>query len=336
MAESKSTLKNYAEPTKFSWQDGVAWKPSEKRLSLYKVRYSYSPRRTQSTSRDFCKKMVDIAKDEITYRWEDIYSMGRDGVNSELAAKGKNSYSIWLYKGGKYCHHYWRRRVFVRKYIGIKVPEWISKVIGGKDSFQKAISFGDVDVDPNVNSFAELLTGAILKEMPIPDMDKVNIFRSIKDPKKFVTHRLRQFMLLYLEHAGMPANLILKTMNNAFKSFDSLTKFLRQISKGNDRMIGIPNPKRSSSDKLENDTEIDVREARRRAIKYIPNRRRVATKPIDMKDGGAYRSGGETGHIARRVVHEAGLEVKRQLRRTVSQIENDLLEKSKQAIFGTF
>lgn len=333
MAESRSALKAYAKPQKISYQDGVAWKKSEARLSLYKVRYSYSPKRTQKTSRDFCVKMVDIARENITYRWEDIYKMGRDGVNSELAARGHSTYSIWLYKGGKYCHHFWTRRVFLRKWAGINVPEWIGTFMRGKENMKRIMKIGEIDVDPNVNSWATMMSGSIIKEMPLADIDKVRIFQSIKDPELFVTHRIRQFITLYLESVGMPVSLILKTLEGALSSLDKATAFLNKISKGKDRKLGVP-VSRSDTKNLENDDEIGVREARRRNIRYIVNRRRVTIKPIDMKDGGAYRGGGEVGYAVRRAPHEAGLIAKREIKRTVSQIERELLERSKRILFG--
>ena len=94
--------------------------PSEKskedtRTGLYKVRYAYSPPRTQTDSRQFCQSMVSRAKKGMVYRKEDIIKMQAAGVNSEFSAKGESNYSIWLYKGGVNCHHYWNRRVYFRK-----------------------------------------------------------------------------------------------------------------------------------------------------------------------------------------------------------------------------
>ena len=80
---------------------------------LYKIRYRYS-QNVSSKSRTFCKNMVANSNMGVVYRYEDIKSM--DGqVNTEFAPKGKSSYSIWLYKGGAYCHHKWVRQVYRRK-----------------------------------------------------------------------------------------------------------------------------------------------------------------------------------------------------------------------------
>ena len=63
--------------------------------------------------------MVQNSKQGVIYRFEDIESM--DGqVNTQFSPKGESSYSIWLYKGGAYCHHRWVRQVYVRKREGGK------------------------------------------------------------------------------------------------------------------------------------------------------------------------------------------------------------------------
>ena len=87
---------------------------------LYKIRYRYSPKRTQANSRVFCVKMVDDAKKGTVYRVEDILEMSRDGVNSQFSPRGESTYNIWLYKGGVNCHHFWTRVVYFRKRDGGK------------------------------------------------------------------------------------------------------------------------------------------------------------------------------------------------------------------------
>lgn len=95
----------YAEPDDKSGQD----------KGLFKIRYSYAPQAVSENSRDFCGQMVSAAKQGIVYRREDIIKMGKQGVNGEFAPSGKSNYSIWLYKGGSNCHHYWMRNVYFRK-----------------------------------------------------------------------------------------------------------------------------------------------------------------------------------------------------------------------------
>lgn len=97
-------FKRYAEPDSKSKID----------KGLYKIRYRYSEN-IADNSRLFCRNMVANAKRGISYRFEDINQMSADGINKEFAERGKSKYSIWLYKGGCYCHHKFIRQVWFRK-----------------------------------------------------------------------------------------------------------------------------------------------------------------------------------------------------------------------------
>ena len=100
-----------ATPNRESEQDGKT--PASKLLGYtFLVRYYYSPNRVKKTSREFCKKMVAAKK---VYRKEDIKAMDRIAVNAGFGKNGSDTYSIWLYKGGARCHHYWSRRTYLRK-----------------------------------------------------------------------------------------------------------------------------------------------------------------------------------------------------------------------------
>jgi len=88
---------------------------SDQDRGLFKVRYGYAPKRDSANSRDFCSRMVAASKDGVVYRKEDILKMGSQGVNGQFAPRGKSTYSIWLWKGGAYCHHFWTRKVYFRK-----------------------------------------------------------------------------------------------------------------------------------------------------------------------------------------------------------------------------
>ena len=100
-----------ATPYRESEQDGKT--PASKLLGYtFLVRYYYSPNRVKATSREFCKKMVRARK---VYRKEDIKSMDRIAVNAGFGKNGSDTYSIWLYKGGARCEHYWSRRTYLRK-----------------------------------------------------------------------------------------------------------------------------------------------------------------------------------------------------------------------------
>jgi len=92
-------------------------KPSSQDEGIFKVRYAYMPIRKSAESRDFCKKMERFTENEIVFRKEDIDMMSFRGVNSQLGHKKRN-YSLFLYKGGVNCHHYWELRVYKKKVGG--------------------------------------------------------------------------------------------------------------------------------------------------------------------------------------------------------------------------
>jgi hypothetical protein len=93
-----------AKPSKSSSQDNKG----------YKVRYAYMPMRKSPDSRLFCTKMEALTGRDIVFRLEDINQMSFRGVNNELGHKGRN-YSLFKYKGGKNCHHFWEKRVYKKK-----------------------------------------------------------------------------------------------------------------------------------------------------------------------------------------------------------------------------
>ena len=95
-----------ANPNASSEQDGQV---EEK---FFKVRYQYAPLTTKQNSREFCKKMVSAKK---VYRKEDIERMGSQAVNAGFGLNGSDTYSIWLYKGGANCHHFWMRKTYQAK-----------------------------------------------------------------------------------------------------------------------------------------------------------------------------------------------------------------------------
>jgi len=73
----------------------------------YKVRYEYTG--STNPQREFCVKMMGSGK---LYRKEDIIAMEQIAVNPGWGAKGADTYSIWLYKGGGNCYHKWVRKTF--------------------------------------------------------------------------------------------------------------------------------------------------------------------------------------------------------------------------------
>ena len=82
----------------------------------FRVRYQYAPLRTQSNSREFCKKMVSAKK---IYRKEDIQQMSKKPVNAGWGKGGAATYDLWFYKGGGACHHFWMRKTYMAKAEGV-------------------------------------------------------------------------------------------------------------------------------------------------------------------------------------------------------------------------
>lgn len=91
--------------------------PSTQDNGVYKVRYAYMPVRNSVDSRKFCKHMENYTSENIVFRKEDINMMSFKGVNKELGHNRQN-YSLFKFKGGKNCHHFWELRVY--KKIGGK------------------------------------------------------------------------------------------------------------------------------------------------------------------------------------------------------------------------
>jgi hypothetical protein len=110
-------FKRYAKPDKKSRDD----------KGIFLIRYAYGPKHHKTNSRTFCKNMVAASRAGVVYRREDIESM--DGVNSQFAAKGETSYSIWRFKGGVNCHHQWMRLTYQRKTIKGKIIPLTDKEI---------------------------------------------------------------------------------------------------------------------------------------------------------------------------------------------------------------
>jgi hypothetical protein len=98
-----------ARPNAKSEQDG-----ENKKGWKYKVRYQYAPQKFDDETREFCRKMVQANK---LYRKEDIMQLSSKPVNKGWGKDGADTYSIWLYKGGGSCRHYWERRVYMSKTV---------------------------------------------------------------------------------------------------------------------------------------------------------------------------------------------------------------------------
>ena len=97
-----------ARPNARSTQDGV----NDSYNDYYKVRYVYTKDRALSQrgeTREFCKLMTRAKK---VYRKEDLLQLTNKPVNKGWGPRGAATYSIWLFKGGGNCHHYFSRIVF--------------------------------------------------------------------------------------------------------------------------------------------------------------------------------------------------------------------------------
>lgn len=98
-----------ANPNARSKQDGL----NRSKTEFYKVRYVYTNDNflinKSGTNRDFCRKMESAEK---IYRKEDILRMSKLKVNPGFGPYGADKYSIWLYKGGPQCQHFWLRRIY--------------------------------------------------------------------------------------------------------------------------------------------------------------------------------------------------------------------------------
>jgi hypothetical protein len=87
---------------------------------LYKLRYAYSQNISTNkdgeiVTRQFCRKMVQMSQSGAIFRYEDIEKMSENGVNKFFAPQGENSYNLFRYVGGCFCHHFWKRLIYVRK-----------------------------------------------------------------------------------------------------------------------------------------------------------------------------------------------------------------------------
>ena len=123
-----------ARPNARSKQDGTNKSDNE----FYKVRYVYTKDNflsQEGSTRDFCSKMMSARK---VYRKEDIIQMGSRAVNAGWGPKGADTYSIWLYKGGGNCHHFWLRQIYKTSLRGAKSNIKPSEAI----SYTKALSEG--------------------------------------------------------------------------------------------------------------------------------------------------------------------------------------------------
>lgn len=89
---------------------GDARKRSKQDTSLFKVRYKYAG--NPNPQRGFCRTLMAANK---VYRYEDLKAAENMVVNAGFGKGGSNTYSIWKYKGGVNCKHFWERVIYLKK-----------------------------------------------------------------------------------------------------------------------------------------------------------------------------------------------------------------------------
>ena len=97
------------------------------KIGLFKLYYRYSSN-LSSDSRNFCRIMVALRKARNVYTRKAILNAGSRAVNPGFGKNGSNTYSVWNWKGGVYCHHFWERVWYFRK----RVPKGEKITIDGK------------------------------------------------------------------------------------------------------------------------------------------------------------------------------------------------------------
>lgn len=101
---------------------------------LYITRYRYTGE-LQDNTRKFCRRMLSADK---LYRKEDIEAMETKAVNPKWGPNGIDFYSIWKYKGGGACHHFWQKEVYVSaEGLGIDVNSPNAQNIAVRKAEQK-------------------------------------------------------------------------------------------------------------------------------------------------------------------------------------------------------
>ena len=78
---------------------------------IYKVRYEYSEKYKSTGSRQFCVNMMARTTNGVVYRKEDVDMASFQGVNNEFGHEGQN-YSLFEFKGGVNCGHYWSENLY--------------------------------------------------------------------------------------------------------------------------------------------------------------------------------------------------------------------------------
>ncbi len=84
--------------------------PSKIDNEFFKVRFEYAG--SLKPERTFCRKMISAGK---VFRLDDIEKASSRAVNPGWGPNGANTYDILRYKGGGDCHHFWQRKIYLKK-----------------------------------------------------------------------------------------------------------------------------------------------------------------------------------------------------------------------------
>ena len=108
--------------------------------------------------RKFCRAMVNLSKAGKIFSKKEIEKM--DGINSQFAKKGQSSYSVFKWKGGKNCKHWWEKlQVFKnaegKKVIIVGAPDKPSENVATKPWSSNVFSF-------NVDDEKRIVVGPLM------------------------------------------------------------------------------------------------------------------------------------------------------------------------------
>ncbi len=96
-----------------SKKKGSSFSYLDSKNGLYKIRYTYAigSSKASSSTRDFCRNMMNMASAGTVWTIEDIDKASRQGVNRELG-HNRQSYDLFKFKGGIYCRHKWKKVLY--------------------------------------------------------------------------------------------------------------------------------------------------------------------------------------------------------------------------------
>lgn len=125
--------------------------------NTYKVRYEYAEKYSSGNSRQFCKQMMGRTANGVVYRKEDIDQAGFRGVNNSFGHKGQN-YSLFKYKGGVNCGHYWNENLYRLKTKTDGTP-YVDKALSSSEEVDSIAGY-----NPNPSGWEEAQKAP--KDMP--------------------------------------------------------------------------------------------------------------------------------------------------------------------------